>query len=300
MNSSASPDHTNNSSTLIDIFCRRHLAKIELPKSPPALSSTTPLYTPPDWHNLSYFESDYSVKAPIYNSEPISEYVEQKSSPSLKPLYLDDDSINISPITPSIDEYVTLNSIDTFSSFDSTYFEHPNCELTPSHDSSSSFDFIEQKSSPSSNLDESATLNILDSFSSSNFHVLNCEATLEYLEQTSSTILKSSIDDSVYRSPSHIPDIITSTISLKDDSPESLQPLSPVYFSPTQRFSPFFLPLSPVFSLDSDFKLSASGERVIKIEDTSAEVDELDPVPYSIALPVVQSTSQPASNTSPI
>ncbi|MBW0587713.1 hypothetical protein O181_127428, partial [Austropuccinia psidii MF-1] len=67
MNSPASPDHTNNSSTLIDIFCRRHLAKIELPKSPPALCSTTPLDTPPDWRNLSYFESNSSVKAPFSN-----------------------------------------------------------------------------------------------------------------------------------------------------------------------------------------------------------------------------------------
>ncbi|MBW0534845.1 hypothetical protein O181_074560 [Austropuccinia psidii MF-1] len=275
-----------------------------------------------------YLDNLHEIKvlAPFYNGEPISEYVKQKYSPALKTLDLDYDHIedlkeHFSPTSPRIDESFTLNSIDTFSSIYSTHSEHPHCEPTSSHDSSSSFEFIEQKSSPSlkslandnkldyleenvsnsssPSLDESSTLNSLDSFSSSTLWHFNSESTLEYLDQTSSPILKSSIDDSVDQSLFHIPDIITSTIALNDDSPESLQPPLPVYCSPAQRFSPFCLPLSPEFSLDSDFKFASSGGRVIKIEDTSAEVDELDPVPYSMALTVVQSTSKPAFNTSP-
>ncbi|MBW0555295.1 hypothetical protein O181_095010 [Austropuccinia psidii MF-1] len=305
--------------------CIKHLAEIKLPKYPPALNSTTPLDTPPHWHNLSYFEFHSSVLAPFYNSEPILKYSEQKSSPALKPLDLDDDSIKdpneqFSPTTPSIYKSVTLNGIDTFSSIDSTYSETPHCELTSSHDKlydhyikdlnesfspttpriyeSVTLNSIDESVTPNS-IDESVTLNIIDSFSSSTLWLFNSESTLEYLVQTSSPILKSSIDDSIDRSLFHIPDIITSPIALKNDSPESLKRPFPAYCSPTQRFSPFCLSLSPVFPLDSHFKFFASGRRIIKIEDTGTEVDELDPVPYAMALPVVQSTSQPACNTSP-
>ncbi|MBW0507826.1 hypothetical protein O181_047541 [Austropuccinia psidii MF-1] len=279
---------------------KRHLAEIKLTKYPPALNSTTPLDTPPHWHNLSYFESNSSVPAPFYNSEPILEYAEQKSSPSLKPLYLDDDSIKdsneqFSPTTPKTSP--ALKPLELYDHYIKDLNENVS-PTTPRIDESVTLNSIDESVTPNS-INESVTLNIIDSFSSSTLRPFNSESRLEYLVQTSSPILKSSVDDSVDRSLFHIPDIITSIIALKNDSPESLKPPLPAYCSPTQRFSPFCLPLSPVFPLDSHFKFFSSWRRIIKIEDTGTEVDELDPVPYAMALPVVQSTSQPACNTSP-
>ncbi|MBW0555403.1 hypothetical protein O181_095118 [Austropuccinia psidii MF-1] len=108
---------------------------------------------------------------------------------------------------------------------------------------------------------------------------------LEYLDQTSSPIIKSRIHYNFDSSQINIPDIISSNMAIKIDSPEKLKPQSPVYCSPSQIFSLLLFPLSPVFSLYSDLKFSASGERIIKIEG-------LDPFPSNTPLPIVPSTSK--------
>ncbi|MBW0585284.1 hypothetical protein O181_124999, partial [Austropuccinia psidii MF-1] len=89
-----------------------------LPASPPALASTTPLDTPPDWRS-PYFQSPPAF-IPQDNDVSSVEIIEQNSSPALK--YLDDDDSFVflekqsSPsLVSSIDESVTLNSLDSFS-----------------------------------------------------------------------------------------------------------------------------------------------------------------------------------------
>ncbi|MBW0556102.1 hypothetical protein O181_095817 [Austropuccinia psidii MF-1] len=89
-----------------------------LPASPPALASTTPLDTPPDWQSL-YFQSPPAL-IPQDDNVSSAELIEQQSSPALK--YLDDyDSFvclekqSFPSIVSSIDESVMLNSVDSFS-----------------------------------------------------------------------------------------------------------------------------------------------------------------------------------------
>ncbi|MBW0539236.1 hypothetical protein O181_078951 [Austropuccinia psidii MF-1] len=119
MESSSSSFFNKSASYLIDDWIEKNFTIAPLPASPPALASTTPLDTPPDWQSPSYFQS-HSALIPQDDSVYSLKFIEQKSSPDLK--YLDDDSSffclekysSPSPVS-SIYESVMLNSVDSFS-----------------------------------------------------------------------------------------------------------------------------------------------------------------------------------------
>ncbi|MBW0511923.1 hypothetical protein O181_051638 [Austropuccinia psidii MF-1] len=87
MDPSSSSFFNNNAATMIDDWIEKSSPIAPLPASPPALASTTPLDTPPDWKS-PYFQSPPAL---IPQDDDLSsvEIIEQKSSPALK--YLDDD-----------------------------------------------------------------------------------------------------------------------------------------------------------------------------------------------------------------
>ncbi|MBW0496051.1 hypothetical protein O181_035766 [Austropuccinia psidii MF-1] len=174
--------------------CIQALVKIEknfpvapLPASPPALASTTP----PDWRSPSYFQSPPAL---IPQDDDVSylELIEQKSSPALK--YLDN--------------------------YDS-------------------FFCLEKQSSPSlvSSIDESVTLNSVDSFSTSTLH--GADSYLEYLHQNSPEEFNFNIENSLSPpdSPYNLPVAFPSSPDIKLASP------------------PLFLPSLPTFLLHPEFKL---------------------------------------------
>ncbi|MBW0539278.1 hypothetical protein O181_078993 [Austropuccinia psidii MF-1] len=108
----------NNTATMIDDWIEKNFPVAPLPASPPDLGTTTPLDTPQDW------QSPYSQSPPalIPQDDDVSsvEIIEPKSSPALK--YLDDDysffcleKQSCPSLVFSIDESVTLSSVDSFS-----------------------------------------------------------------------------------------------------------------------------------------------------------------------------------------
>ncbi|MBW0501753.1 hypothetical protein O181_041468 [Austropuccinia psidii MF-1] len=188
------------------------IPKYPLPASPPALASTTPLDTPPDWKS-PYFQSPPAL-SPQDDDVSSVEIIEQKSSPALK--YLDDDD---------------------------------------------SFVCLEKQSFPSlvSSMDESVTLNSVDSFSTSTLHMFNgSESSLEYLDQDSLETFNFNRENSLNPpdSPFNFHVAFTSSPDVKLASP------------------PLFLPSSPTFSLNPEFKSSSSPGRIAKEELRLDKIDE--------------------------
>ncbi|MBW0583276.1 hypothetical protein O181_122991 [Austropuccinia psidii MF-1] len=208
MDPSSSLFLNNNAATMIDDWIEKNFPIAPLPASPPALASTTPQ----DW------QSPYSQSPPalIPQDDDVSsvEIIEQKSSPALK--YLDDDY---------------------------------------------SFVCLEKQSCPSlvSSIDDSVTLNSVDSFYTSTLHMLNgSDSSLEYLDQDSLETFNFNRESSL-----NPPDSPFSFLVAFTSSPD-VKLASP----------PLFLPSSPTFLLYSEFKSSYSPGRIVKEEPRSDKIDE--------------------------
>ncbi|MBW0576320.1 hypothetical protein O181_116035 [Austropuccinia psidii MF-1] len=237
MDPSSSSFFNNTSATMIDDWIEKNFPVALLPASPPALASTTPLDTPPDWHS-PYFQSPPAL---ISQDDDVSsvEIIKQKSSPALK--YLDDDD---------------------------------------------SFVCLEKKSSPllSSSIDESVTLNSLDNFSTSTLHMFNgSDSSLEYLDQDSLETFNLNIENSLNPPDSsfNLPVAFTSSPDFKLASP------------------PLFLPSSPTFSLNPEFKSSSSPGRIVKEEPRSYKTDESGLTSFINQPELAPSTSNKACCYSP-
>ncbi|MBW0472578.1 hypothetical protein O181_012293 [Austropuccinia psidii MF-1] len=130
---------------MIDYWIEKNFPVAPLPASPPALASTTPLETPPDWQS-PYFQSPPAF---IPQDDDVSsvELIEQKSSPSIR--YLNDDDSFVclekqsSPsLVSSIDNSVALNSVDSFSTYTLHIFNGSDSSLEYLHqDSLETFNF---------------------------------------------------------------------------------------------------------------------------------------------------------------
>ncbi|MBW0530537.1 hypothetical protein O181_070252 [Austropuccinia psidii MF-1] len=212
MDPSSSSFFNDNAATMVNDLIKKNSPIAPLPASPPALESTSPLDTPPDWPS-PYFQYPPAL---IPQDDDVSsvEVIEQQSSPDLK--YLDDDD---------------------------------------------SFVCLEKQSFPSlvSSIDESVTLSSVDSFSTSTLHMFNGSySSLEYLDQYSLETFNFNVENGL--SP--------------PDSPFNL----PVTFpsSPEAKLAspPLFLPSSPTFLLNPEFKSSSSPGRIIKEETRSNKIDE--------------------------
>ncbi|MBW0571205.1 hypothetical protein O181_110920, partial [Austropuccinia psidii MF-1] len=110
-----------------------------------------------------------------------------------------------------------------------------------------------------SSIDESVTLNSFDSFSTSTLHMFNgSDSSLEYLDQDSLVTFNFNGENSLNppNSPFNFPVAFTSSPYVKVASP------------------PLFLPSSPTFSLNPEFKLSSSPGKIVKEEPRSDKIDE--------------------------
>ncbi|MBW0492116.1 hypothetical protein O181_031831 [Austropuccinia psidii MF-1] len=123
MDPSSSSFFNKSAATMIDDWIKKNFPVAPLPASPPALASTTPLDTTPDWQS-PYFQSPPAL---IPQDDDVSsvELIEQKSSPALR--YLDDD-----------DSFV----VDSFST----------CTLHMFNGSASSLEYLDQDSLETFNL----------------------------------------------------------------------------------------------------------------------------------------------------
>ncbi|MBW0591836.1 hypothetical protein O181_131551 [Austropuccinia psidii MF-1] len=124
-----------------------------------------------------------------------------------------------------------------------------------------SFVCLEKQSSPllASSINESVTLNSVDSFSTSTLHMFNAsDSSLEYLDQHSLEKFNFNIESSLNppNSPFNLPVSFTSSPDVKLASP------------------PLFLPSSPTFLLNTEFKSSSSPGSIIKEEPRSNEINE--------------------------
>ncbi|MBW0465233.1 hypothetical protein O181_004948 [Austropuccinia psidii MF-1] len=79
MDYSSSTFFNYNTASLNDYWIKK-----KFPEYPPALQSTTPLDTPPDWHSPSHFPSPAALNK-IYADEFSHEYISRKSHPTLEP-----------------------------------------------------------------------------------------------------------------------------------------------------------------------------------------------------------------------
>ncbi|MBW0581672.1 hypothetical protein O181_121387 [Austropuccinia psidii MF-1] len=172
----------NNAATMIDHCIENNFTVAPLPASPPALEYNTPLDTPQDW------------QSPYYQSPPALIPQDDDSCPSL---------------VSSIDDSVTLNSVD--------------------------------------------------SFYTSTLHMLNgSDSSLEYLDQYSLETFNFNRENSLNPpdSPFNFPVAFTSSPDVKLASP------------------PLFLPSSPTFLLNPQFRSSPSPGRIVKEEPRLDEIDE--------------------------
>ncbi|MBW0572849.1 hypothetical protein O181_112564 [Austropuccinia psidii MF-1] len=110
---------------MIDDCIKKSFPVAPLPASPPSLESTTPLDTPPDWQS-PYFQSP----------------------PALIPQYYDVSSSSASLVS-SIDESVTFNSFDSFSTSTLHIF----------NGSASSLEYLDQDSLETLNFNVENSLN---------------------------------------------------------------------------------------------------------------------------------------------
>ncbi|MBW0586152.1 hypothetical protein O181_125867 [Austropuccinia psidii MF-1] len=186
----------------------------------------------------------------------------------------------VAPLPASPPALASTTPLDTPPDCQSPYFQSPPA-LIPQDNDVSSVEIIEQKSSPAlkylddddsfvslekqsspslvSSIDESVTLNSLDSFSTSTLHMFNgSDSSLEYLDQDSLETFNVNVENSLNPpdSPFNLPVAFTSSPDVKLASP------------------PLFLPSSPTFSLDPEFKSSSSPGRIIKEEPRLDEIDE--------------------------
>ncbi|MBW0545188.1 hypothetical protein O181_084903 [Austropuccinia psidii MF-1] len=150
MDPSYSSLFNNNAATMIDDWIEKNFSVAPLPSSPPALD------TPPDQQS-TYFQSPPAF---IPQDDDVSsvEPIEKKSSPALK--YSDDDDSFVclekqsSPsLVSSIGESVTLNSVDSFSTFTLHMF----------NGSDSSLEYLDQDSLETLNFNIEDSLNPPDS-----------------------------------------------------------------------------------------------------------------------------------------
>ncbi|MBW0488032.1 hypothetical protein O181_027747 [Austropuccinia psidii MF-1] len=177
MDPSSSSSFNTNASTMIDDWIEKNFPIAPLPASTPALASPTPLDTTPDQQN----DHDSFV------------YSEKQSSPSL---------------VSSIDESVTLSSVDSFSTL----------TLHMLNGSDSSLEYLDK-----------------DSLETFNFNVVNSLIPPD--------------------SPFSLPVVFTSIPDLKLASP------------------PLFLPSSPKFLLNTEFKSSSSPGSIINKDSRSNKIN---------------------------
>ncbi|MBW0581413.1 hypothetical protein O181_121128 [Austropuccinia psidii MF-1] len=129
MNPSSLSLFDNTAANMIDDWIEKNFPVTPLPASPPALESTTPLDTPPDWRS-PYFQSPPSL---ITQDNYVSsvDIIEQKSSPALK--YLDDDYSFVcleKQSSPSLVSKNSLNPPDSPFNLPVAFTSSPDVELS--------------------------------------------------------------------------------------------------------------------------------------------------------------------------